>query len=154
MPKTRTCAGYAAALRWLFAFFFLLQLTSLSAQNSCAEMFKDDQFPSDVVNSILRKFRVPSDKWSPINRDLARQMTRVESIAREKGAQLTPNPFDPPQQTVVIGRLYREAEREVFRQVMEQNGVEGERDIHEMFDEIQYEKAAIIWQCFRERQGR
>ena len=150
MPKSGPRAGFAAALK----LFFLLQLTALSAQDDCAEIFQEFEYPSQLVNQVLNQFEVPSGKWAPINRDLTREMRGVRERAREKAADLTPNPYDSPRQEVVIGRLQREAEREIFREVMERHGVDDRREIHEMFDEIQYEKAMLIWDCFLEERQR
>ncbi len=151
MPKQRACAEYSPTLI-LFGCISLLCITAVSAQDFCADMFESNFFPPKIINKVLDQFEVPPEKWAAINRDLTLLADKVADRVHRKAERFTPNPLNEPQQTVVIGKLYREARMEIFQEIMKQHGVDDNLKIHDMFDQIQYEKASAVWECYRKRQ--
>jgi len=133
-----------------FFISFLCLCGHLSAQDPCSEEFQKNPFPPDVVNQVLEQFRVSPSEWVGINRALERQVALSEVRVQQRAAKLERNPFNPPQQKVVIGKLYREVLIEGFGFVMRQHGIKKTRQIYDMFDAIQDEKAERIWECLRE----
>lgn len=101
------------------------------------------------MNQVLEQYNVPAQDWTAINLSLRRQLALVDVKVQQKAAQLERNPFNPPRQAVVIGRLKREALIESFGYVMRQHGIKEKRDIYDMFDAIQDEKAERVWECLR-----
>ncbi len=153
MPKRRSRPKFTPTLI-LFGCIFSLCTAVISAQESCAEMFKSNFFPPKIINKVLHQFEIPPEKWAGINRDLTLLTKHVEERVHRKAERLTPNPFNEPQQTVVIGKLYHEVRMKIFQEVMRQHGVDDNLKIYDMFDQIQYEKASIVWDCYqKEKRG-
>jgi len=132
---------------FLFLCFLFAGLSGV--QDPCTEAFENDPFPIEVVNKVLAQFQVPAEEWTPINQGLRRQLALVEVKVQQKAAKLERNPFNPPRQTVVIGRLKREALIESFAYVMRQHGIKKTRNIYDMFNAIQDEKAERLWECLQ-----
>jgi len=130
-------------------FFCLLSWGLWGAEDPCSEAFQNDPFPIQIVNQVLEQYNVPAQDWTAINLSLRRQLALVDVKVQQKAAQLERNPFNPPRQAVVIGRLKREALIESFGYVMRQHGIKEKRDIYDMFDAIQDEKAERVWECLR-----
>lgn len=126
--------------------FFLLLLGTLSAQDPCAEDL-NVPFPPSIINKILEKFKIPPSEWMGIRLALDRQSKLLEVRVQEMAAKMKRNPFTPPVQEVVVGRLYREASIDILREVMLQRGVKSTRKVYEMYDAIQDEKAERLWEC-------
>jgi len=127
----------------------LLFVSCVSALDPCTEDFEKNPFPVEIVNKVLDQFRVPASEWADINFALQRQSALLDVKVQQKAAKLERNPFNPPQQTVVIGRLQHEALIESFGYVMRQHGIKTKRRIYDMFDAIQDEKAEMMWECLR-----
>lgn len=136
-------------MRTLGFFFVFCLCVQGWAQTPCQELYADDPFPRDIVNQVLERFRVPAEEWEGINRALVRQKPLIKVQIQQKAATLKRNPFNPPEQKVVIGAITREAMIESFGFVLRQHGVKETRQIYEMFDAIEDVKASRIWNCLR-----
>ena len=141
--------GEAKLMIIRFIIVSILSLRLLAGQETCKEEFEKNPFPEQIVNQVLNQFDVPPSEWVGINRALQRQLGLLQVKVQQKAAKMERNPFNPPEQTVVIGRLEREALIEGFGYVMRQHGVKKKRQIYDMFDAIQDEKAERLWECLQ-----
>jgi len=108
-------------MRTLGFLFVLCVCVQCWAQTPCQELYADDPFPRDIVNQVLERFRVPAEEWEGINRALVRQKPLIKVQIQQKAATLERNPFNPPEQKVVIGAITREVMIESFGFVLRQH---------------------------------
>lgn len=133
--------------------FSLLASIPLTAEDdpSCAapcpmELFVAF-FPEPFVRATLVKFDVPVEKRLDIQKQLTHHELDINSIVEAKAAKMTPNPLNQPDQQEEVIKLFDDAVLQVFRQVMNDNGITDEDQIVKMLDDIHKQKADRFKSC-------
>lgn len=145
---------YKIALSCLVA--LSASISPLMADNAIAECSKElllAYFPEVFVNETLKKFNVPEGEWAAINQELAARDKDVIGIVEDKASRVTPNPLKDPQQRQAAVKIFRETLFEVFSSVMRNHGVNDEKQIQAMLDDVQLQKANRFKQCMEKQRS-
>jgi hypothetical protein len=128
----------------------MMGFSTISAETAIEECSKElllAYFPESFVNETLKKFNVPQDKWASITKELNEKDKEVVKIVEDKAAKMDPNPLRDPQHRQDAVKIFRETLFEVFSSVLKKNGVEDDKQIQSMLDDIQQQKARRFAQC-------
>lgn len=106
-------------------------------------------FPEKFVASSLEKVNVPQEKREAIIKGLAAKDRQVIKMVEEKASKMNPNPFKDrdPQQRQVIVKLFRETLMEIMTEVFNEQGITDEKEIQDVLDNINQEKADRYREC-------
>ncbi|GEM_PF-2527446 len=125
--------------------FALLPLL-LGGETACDNI---PPFPREAVYSAFQTYKVPRHLWTNLLIALDATEREVNETAKkyiiaEEQKQKTGDL--PP---LLIASLRRKALYEEYSRVMQEvGGITNERAIFEIFDEIESEKARLIWECY------
>ncbi len=109
-------------------------------------------FPANYVTVTLKKFNVPEEKWKAITSELTIKDKTVLKMVEDKAAKLNPNPFkdrDPAQRQVAV-KLFRDTLFQVFSDVLKNQGVNDDKQIQSMLDDVQQQKAQNFKHCMEQ----
>jgi len=123
----------------LFFFLFISFAPSCFSQQKfeCSEEIFLVLFPEELVKKSLNKHEIPAEKHDRIVNDLANADGEIKKRVEAKAANLNPNPLTDPSQREKASQIFSQSTFEVFYGVMNDNGVENNRTIQEMFREIE-----------------
>lgn len=128
--------------------------TPPSAQeDDCSQEILLAYFPGVFVKETLKRYNVPQDKWDPIIKVLAERDKQIIKIVEAKASKMDPNPLKDPQQRQAAVKIFRETLTENFSSVMKANGVNDEKQIQAMLDDIQQQKAKRFASCMQQQHG-
>lgn len=130
----------------------LVQVQALNPETDCSKDLILAFFPEEFVKSTLVKFKIPQDQWDGITKDLAGKDKTVISMVEEKASKMDPNPLKDPSKQAEAVKIFRETLFQIFGDVMKAHGVEDEKKIQEMLDDIQAQKAKRFSECFPQQQ--
>lgn len=117
--------------------------------DECSRELLISYFPKVFVTETLKKYNVPQDKWEAIASDLALKDKQVIKTVEDKASQLNPNPLKDPQQRQAAVKLFRETLTDLFASTMKANGVTDEKQISDMLNDIQQQKAKRFAMCMQ-----
>jgi hypothetical protein len=123
--------------------------TTPPGAEDCSRELLISYFPKVFVEETLKKFNVPQDKWSAIVEDLAVKDKQVIKTVEDKAAKMNPNPLKDPQQRQQAVKLFRETLTELFTSTLKANGVTDEKQIGDMLNDIQQQKAKRFASCMQ-----
>lgn len=127
------------------------QLSAEQAVNPELDCSKDlilAFFPESFVKITLEKFKVPKDKWDAIATDLAAKDKDVIRAVEEKADKMNPNPLKDPTKQAEAVKIFRDTLLEMFSGVLKKNGVTDDKQIQDMLDDVQAQKAKRFSECF------
>lgn len=126
---------------------------TISAQqdDECSQEILLAYFPGVFVKETLSKYNVPKEKWDAINKDLAVRDKQIIKIVEEKASKMSSNPLKDPQQRQAAVKIFRETLSENFAAVMKANGINDDKQIHAMLDDIQQQKAKRFARCMQQQ---
>lgn len=127
--------------------------TSSNAVDECSKELLLSYFPKAFVNETLSKYKVPQDQWDAINKELAEKDKEVIKIVEEKASKISPNLLRDPQQRQAAVKLFRETLFDVFSKVMKAHGVTDDKEIQQMLDDIQRQKALRFKECMEKHRN-
>lgn len=149
-----------------FLCWSFLITTSISGQNvstktpssnppglddECSRELLISYFPKVFVTETLKKYHVSQDKWDAIANDLAVKDKQVIKNVEDKASKMNPNPLKDPQQRQTAVKLFRETLIDLFSSTMKANGVTDEKQIQEMLNDIQQQKAKRFAMCMQKK---
>lgn len=105
-------------------------------------------FPETFVKNSLDKFKVPADKQQAIIKELAEKDKDVIKAVEEKAEKMDPNPLKDPTKQADAVKIFRETLLEVFSGVMNDNGITDKKQIQDILDDVQAQKAKRFSECF------
>lgn len=117
------------------------------ADDECSKEILMAFFPEPFVNDTLGRYKVPKEQWEVINAELAPQDKEVIKIVQDKAAKMDPNPLKDVQQRQAAVQLFKETLFDIFSGVMKKHGVTDDKQLHEMLDDIQHQKAKRFTMC-------
>lgn len=117
--------------------------------DECSRELLISYFPKVFVTETLKKYNVPEDKWDAITSDLAQKDQQVIKTVEDKASQMNPNPLKDPQQRQAAVKLFRETLTDLFASTMKANGVTDEKQISDMLNDIQQQKAKRFAMCMQ-----
>ena len=101
----------------------------------------------------MSKYKVPQDQWDAINKELAEKDKDVIKMVEEKASKVSPNLLRDPQQRQAAVKLFRETLFEVFSKVMKAHGITDDKQIQEMLDDVQKQKALRFKECMEKHRN-
>lgn len=144
-----------------FSFSLLLSFAAVSSQQiiaqteapahpvvgECSREFLIAYFPPNLVEDALKKANVPQDKWAAITKALSASEKDIITQVEDKASKITPNPLKDPQQRQVAVKIFKETLLNIFTAVLKKNGISDDKQISDMLDGIQQEKAKRFTEC-------
>lgn len=118
-----------------------------SALDECSKELLLAYFPEVFVTETLKKFNVPEDKWDSIKKELANKDKDVVKTVEEKASQMDPNPLKDPLQRQAAVKIFRETLLQIFGDALRANGIDDQRQIQSMLEDIQKQKARRFAEC-------
>lgn len=136
---------------WMLT-FNVMQTTVISADVSvenddCTQKALRSFFPEKYVKESLQKFHVPESKWSAITQGLTAKEQDVARIVEEKAQKMSSNPLKDPNQRQTAVKIFKDTLYETASQVLKANGITDDKQIQDMVDDIQHQKAKQFAQC-------
>lgn len=122
------------------------------ATDECSRELLLAYFPEPFVKETLKKFNVPQNEWDGIQKDLSNKDKEVIKIVENKASSMSPNPLKDPQARQAAVKLFRETLLQVFTDVMKAHGVNDDKQIQSMLDDIQQQKAQSFAKCMQKQQ--
>lgn len=138
------CLGIA-----LFSAPLLAQVST----NECSKELLLAYFPEIFVQETLKRFSVPEEEWSGIQRDLASKDKDVIKIVEEKAGKMDPNPLKDPGSKKAAIELFKGTLLQIFSGVMKEHGVTDDEKIQSMLTDIQQRKAERFTKCMQKSRG-
>lgn len=120
---------------------------SQPAVGDCSREFLIAYFPPSLVEGALKKANIPQDKWAPITKALTASEKDIITQVEDKASKITPNPLKDPQQRQVAVKIFRDTLLSIFSDVLKKNGITDDKQIQQMLDDIQQEKARKFTDC-------
>lgn len=117
--------------------------------DECSRELLISYFPKVFVTETLKKYNVSPDKWEAITNDLAQKDKQVIKTVEEKASKMNPNPLKDPQQRQAAVKLFRETLTDLFASTMKANGVSDDKQIADMLNDIQQQKAKRFAMCMQ-----
>lgn len=117
--------------------------------DECSRELLISYFPKVFVTETLKKYSVPEDKWNTIADDLAQKDKQVIKTVEDKASKLNPNPLKDPQQRQAAVKLFRETLTDLFASTMQANGISDDKQISDMLNDIQQQKAKHFAMCMQ-----
>lgn len=134
------------------AFVAPVSVMALDQQEECSKEILLAYFPQIFVNETLERFKVPKDQWDAINKELGAKDKDVIKTVEAKASKMNPNPLKDPQQRQVAVKIFRETLFDSFASVMRTHGVNDDKQIQAMLDDIQQQKAKRFAKCMESAQ--
>lgn len=119
------------------------------SDDECSRELLISYFPKAFVTESLKKYQVPEDKWNAIASDLALKDKQVIKTVEDKASKMNPNPLKDPQQRQAAVKLFRETLTDLFSSTMKANGITDEKQITDMLNDIQQQKAKRFAMCMQ-----
>lgn len=117
--------------------------------DECSKELLLAYFPEPFVKDSLKKFQVPEEQWELIQKELASKDKEVIKIVEQKASQMDPNPLKDPQARQTAVKLFRDTLLQIFSDVMKAHGITDEKQIQEMLDHVQQQKAQRFAKCMQ-----
>lgn len=127
--------------------------SAADAVDECSKELLLAYFPKTFVNETLKKFKVPENQWDAINKELAEKDKDVIKTVEERAAKINPNLLRDPQQRQAAVKIFRETLFDVFSKIMKEHGVTDDKQIQDMLDDIQKQKALRFKQCMEKHRS-
>lgn len=118
-------------------------------EDECSRELLISYFPKVFVTETLKKYNVPQDKWDAIANDLSIKDKQVIKTVEDKASKINPNPLKDPQQRQAAVKLFRETLIDLFSSTMKANGVSDDKQIQDMLNDIQQQKAKRFAMCMQ-----
>jgi hypothetical protein len=110
-------------------------------------------FPEVFVEESMKRFDVPEEEWSGIQRDLASKDKDMIKLVEEKGEKIDPNPLKDPKDRKAAIELFKGTLLQVFSDVMKEHGITDDQKIQAMLTDIQQRKAEAFSKCMQKSKG-
>lgn len=110
-------------------------------------------FPEEFVKVTLKKYNVPQDQWSAITKELAAKDKGIITAVEDKAAKMNPNPLKDATKQADAVKIFRETLFDNFASVLRSHGVNDDKKIQEMLDDVQAQKAKRFSECFPQPSG-
>jgi len=117
--------------------------------DECSRELLISYFPKVFVTETLKKYNVPQDRWDAIANDLAQKDKQVIATVEDKATKMNPNPLKDPQQRQAAVKLFRETLTDLFASTMKANGITDDKQISDMLNDIQQQKAKRFAMCMQ-----
>lgn len=124
-----------------------LTTTTAAVQDECAREELMSYFPARFVTQTLDNYKVPQGQRTAILRELADKDKQVIPTVEERAAKMNPNPLRDPKQRQEAVKIFRDVLSELFTGTMEAHGINDKKQIQEMLDDIQQQKAKQFAFC-------
>lgn len=115
--------------------------------DECAKEILLAYYPGIFVEETLSKFNVPKEEWPAIVKELGERDKQIIKQVEAKASKMPSNPLKDPQQRQVAVKLFRDTLLENFADVMHSHGVNDDKQIQAMLDDIQQQKAKRFARC-------
>lgn len=125
------------------------QTAAQPAAEDCSKELLLSYFPESFVRATLKKFNVPEKEWSEIISELKSQDKEVIKTVESKASAMSPNPLKDPSDRQAAVKLFRETLLGVFATVLKKHGVQDQKKIQGMLDDIQQQKAQKFAACMK-----
>lgn len=120
-------------------------------QDECSQEILLSYFPIVFVKETLKKYNIPQERWDSISKNLIARDKEIIKIVESKAAKMDPNPLKDPQHRQEAVKLFRETLADNFTAVMNANGIQDNRQIQAMLDDIQQQKAKRFTRCMEQQ---
>jgi hypothetical protein len=117
----------------------------------CSRQLLLAYFPEPFVLETLKKFNVPENEQKAIATSLANKDGEVIKLVEQKAATMNPNPLQDPQARQAAVKLFRETLLEIFSSVLKEHGITDEKQIADMLDHVQQQKAERFAKCMEKQ---
>lgn len=124
------------------------QVQALNQETDCSKEVILAFFPEQFVKNTLEKFKVPKDQWSAISKELAAKDKDIIKVVEDKASKMDPNPLKDPSKQADAVKIFRETLFDSFSGVLKAHGVQDNKQIQDMLDDIQVQKAKRFSECF------
>jgi len=130
----------------------MIQAAPLVADESntveeCSKELLIAYFPEPFVKETLKKFNVPQSSWDSIVKDLTGKEADIIKTVEEKAEKMKENPLKDPKHRQEAVKIFRDTLLQTFSDVMKKNGVNDDKQIQSMLDDIQQQKAKRFTHC-------
>lgn len=122
-----------------------------TGDDECAKEILLAYYPGIFVEETLGKFNVPKEEWPAIVKELGERDKQIIKQVESKASQMTSNPLKDPQQRQAAVKLFRDTLLENFAEVMRAHGVNDDKQIQAMLDDIQQQKAKRFARCIEKQ---
>jgi len=128
----------------------------LNAETLIEECSKDlmTYFPESLVNETLKKFSLPQEQWTSIVRELSEKESNIIKKVEEKAEKMSPNPLKDPSQQKAAIKIFKEALLEAFTETMQKHGIQDNKQIQNMLNDIQQQKARKFASCIEKQRAK
>lgn len=116
----------------------------------CSKELLLSYFPQPFVRETLKKNQIPEDKWDAIVQELSEKDKTVIAKVEARAGEMNPNPLKSPEYREQAITIFKETLLEIFTQVMNNNGITDNEQIHTMLDEVQHLKAKRFAKCLEQ----
>ncbi len=117
--------------------------------DECSKELLISYFPKAFVTETLKKYNISQDKWDAIASDLAQKDKQVIKAVEDKASKMNPNPLKDPQQRQAAVKIFRETLTDLFASTMKANGITDSKQISDMLNDIQQQKAKRFAMCMQ-----
>lgn len=117
--------------------------------DECSKDLLISYFPKVFVTETLKKYNIPQEKWDAITDDLTQKDKQVIKTVEERASKINPNPLKDPQQRQAAVKLFRETLTDLFSSTLKANGITDDKQISEMLNDIQQQKAKRFAMCMQ-----
>jgi hypothetical protein len=121
--------------------------------NLCSEEMLISHFPPTIVKNTLKKFEIPEKNWDAIVQKLQEQNQKVYSSVEAIAEKAPKNPLKDPKLRKEAVQIFQTVLKQVFSEVMTQNGVTDQNKIDAMLQDILKQKQEQFTHCLKEFQG-
>ena len=123
---------------------------TLVTTDVCSTELITSFFPDIFVGKTLEKFNIPKDQWESIMDELDKRNKSIRPTLAERGYKINPNLFTDPQQQDAARKLLKDIVVNSFTDVMKIHGINDPKQVKQMLDDIQMQKAEKWAQCMRQ----
>lgn len=110
-------------------------------------------FPKPIVKEVLIKGTDLSEEEAEnISKELVVKDQGLVQLVDEKAARYNPNPFHDLSQRDKAVRIYQETLFEVFAEVLKKHGLNDEKRIHALLENVRSIKSHMFVDCIRKQQ--
>lgn len=124
-----------------------LQAATPVEEDECSEEIIISYFPSPFVKNTLQTYKVPEREWDGIISALKDKNKEILKYVEDKAATMNPNPLKDPKSRNEAIAIFKEALMNAFKSVMAKHGVNDDKQLQEMLDDIQKQKAKRFSEC-------
>lgn len=115
--------------------------------NECSKELLLAYFPEVIVAETLKKFDIPEDQRSGIEKDLSSKDKEVIKLVEEKAQKISPNPLKDTKDRKAAIELFKGTLLEVFSEVMHAHGITNDEKIQAMLEDVKQRKAEQFAKC-------